>query len=306
MRIINHSVGFFKGFFMNIKKLEAAVKTYELKSISLASQELGLTQSAVSHSIADLEEELGFQILTRTRKGVYLTPQGERILPHMKAILNDCSLMLQEADSIRGVEEGTVIIGTFSSVAVHLLPGILKSFEQDYPKIEFRLKNGDYHDVEEWIARGEVDIGFVSMPASVPCITQPLFEDRLLAILPKEHPLASLDVLPLKLIENEPFIGLLETSNQDARNAVAKAGVRLNVKYNTKDDYAVIAMVENGLGMSIMPELLLKGRHDDLLVLPLVPEAKRVIGIAVAAGENAGLATRKFTDYVVRYVKEQY
>ncbi len=283
---------------MNIKKIEAAVKTYELKSISLASKELGLTQSAVSHSIADLEEELGFQIMTRSRRGVCLTPQGERILPHMKAILNDCSLMLQEAESIRGVEEGTVIIGTFSSVAVHLLPGILKSFEQDYPKISFRLKNGDYHDVEEWIAKGEVDIGFISLPASVPCITQPLFEDRLLAILPKEHPLASLDILPLRMIENEPFIGLLETSNQDARNAVAKAGVRLNVKYNTKDDYAVIAMVENGLGFSIMPELLLRGRTDNVRVLPLDPPSNRSIGLAVPENRKHNPAADRFIEYV--------
>ena len=61
-------------------------------------------------------------------------------------------------------------------------------------------------------------------------------------------------------------------------------------------------MVEQGLGMSIMPELLLKGRRDRLLVLPLVPEAKRTIGIAIAAGSKAGPATRRFADYVVRYV----
>ena len=77
-----------------------------------------------------------------------------------------------------------------------------------------------------------------------------------------------------------------------------------NVRFYTKDDYAIIAMVEQGLGMSIMPELLLKGRHDDVLTLPLVPEAKRTIGIAFAAGSLPGPATQRFCDYVVRYVKE--
>ena len=77
------------------------------------------------------------------------------------------------------------------------------------------------------------------------------------------------------------------------------------MRFYTKDDYAIIAMVEQGLGMSIMPELLLKGRHDRLLVLPLVPEAKRIIGVAIAAGSKAGPATRRFADYVVRYVKAQ-
>ena len=79
-----------------------------------------------------------------------------------------------------------------------------------------------------------------------------------------------------------------------------------NVRFYTKDDYAIIAMVEQGLGISIMPELLLKGRHDDIQMLPLVPEAKRTIGIAIAAGDKAGPATRRFADYVVRYVTENH
>ena len=76
-------------------------------------------------------------------------------------------------------------------------------------------------------------------------------------------------------------------------------------RFYTQDDYAVIAMVEQGLGVSIMPELLLKGRQYDLQILPLVPEAKRTIGLAIAAGDKAGPATRRFADYVVRYVTAQ-
>ena len=75
------------------------------------------------------------------------------------------------------------------------------------------------------------------------------------------------------------------------------------MRFYTKDDYAIIAMVEQGLGISIMPELLLKGRHDEIQILPLVPEAKRIIGLAVADSERAGPAVRRFADYVVRYVK---
>ena len=105
--------------------------------------------------------------------------------------------------------------------------------------------------------------------------------------------------------ETEPFISLLESSDHDARRALDAAGVKPNVRFYTKDDYAVIAMVEQGLGISIMPELLLKGRQYDLQILPLVPEAKRTIGLAIAAGDRAGPATRRFADYVVRYVTAQ-
>ena len=129
-------------------------------------------------------------------------------------------------------------------------------------------------------------------------------EDRLLAILPRHSRFGSYPRFPLVECETEPFISLLESSDHDARRALEAAGVKPNVRFYTKDDYAIIAMVEQGLGISIMPELLLKGRHDDIQMLPLVPEAKRTIGIAIAAGDKAGPATRRFADYVVRYVTE--
>ena len=181
-------------------------------------------------------------------------------------------------------------IGAFTSVAVHWLPGVLKEFQADYPNVEFRLFNGDYHDVEQWLSDGSIDIGFVN----VPC-----------AILPPGSRFASYPKFPLIECEKEPFISLLESSDHDARRALEAAGVKPNVRFYTKDDYAIIAMVEQGLGMSIMPELLLKGRSDRLLILPLVPEATRVIGIAIAAGSKAGPATRRFADYVVRYVNNR-
>ena len=181
---------------------------------------------------------------------------------------------------------------------------MLKEFQHDYPKVDFKLLNGDYHDVEQWLSDGSVDVGFVAMPSAVGCECIALMEDRLLAILPKHSRYESYPKFPLIECEHEPFISLLESSAHDARRALEAAGVTPNVRFYTKDDYAIIAMVEQGLGISIMPELLLKGRHDELQVMPLIPEAKRTIGIAIAAGDKAGPATRRFVDYVVKYVSE--
>ena len=254
--------------------------------------------------IASLEEELGFRLLKRARSGLKLTDEGERLLGAIRSLLSAEERLEQTAASIRGLDLGTVRIGAFTSVAVHWLPPVLKEFQRDYPRVEFRLFNGDYHDVNEWLADGSIDIGFVALPCELKCETIPLMEDRLLAILPRDSRYASYPRFPLVECEREPFISLLQSSDHDARRALEAAGVKPNVRFYTKDDYAIIAMVEQGLGMSIMPELLLKGRHDDVLTLPLVPEAKRTIGLAVAAGEHAGPATRRFCDYVVRYVTD--
>ena len=291
---------------MNIGKYETLMAVVEYGSLTRAAQSLGCTQSAVSHSIESLEQELGFALLKRGRAGVRLTGEGERLIPAVRNLLNSAEQLAQTAASIRGLESGTVRIGSFTSVAVNWLPPVLKEFQKDYPRVEFKLLNGDYHDVEQWLMEGSIDIGFVNVPSTVDCECIPLMEDRLLAILPRHSRFESYPRFPLVECETEPFISLLESSDHDARRALEAAGVKPNVRFYTKDDYAIIAMVEQGLGISIMPELLLKGRHDDIQMLPLVPEARRTIGIAIAAGDKAGPATRRFADYVVRYVTENH
>ena len=290
---------------MALDKYQTLMTVVDTGSFTRAALELGCTQSAVSHCLDALEKELGFALLKRSRAGVYLTGEGERLLPAVRAFLAAGEQLRQTASSIRGLDSGTVRIGAFTSVAVHWLPPVLKEFQHDFPKVDFRLFNGDYHDVEQWLSDGSVDVGFVTLPSPLDCPCVPLMEDRLLAILPRHSRFEHYPKFPLVECETEPFISLLESSDHDARRALEAAGVKPNVRFYTKDDYAVIAMVEQGLGISIMPELLLKGRQYDLQIMPLVPEAKRTIGLALAAGERAGPATRRFADYVVRYVTAQ-
>ena len=290
---------------MKVSKYQMLATVVEQGSLTLAARALGCTQSAVSHSLDSLESELGFPLLKRGRAGIRLTAEGERLMPAVRALLGSEEQLNQLAASIRGLDSGTVRIGAFTSVAVHWLPGVLKEFQADYPHVDFKLLNGDYHDVENWLSDGSIDIGFVNVPCAVDCECIPLMEDRLLAILPEGSRFAHYPKFPLIECETEPFISLLESSDHDARRALEAAGVQPNVRFYTKDDYAILAMVEQGLGMSIMPELLLKGRHDRLQILPLLPEARRTIGIAIAAGAKAGPATRRFVDYVVRYVREE-
>ena len=290
---------------MALDKYQTLMTVVDAGSLTRAAEQLGCTQSAVSHSLDALEKELGFALIKRSRAGVRLTGEGERLLPAVRGFLSAAEQLRQTASSIRGLESGTVRIGAFTSVAVHWLPPVLKEFQHDYPKVDFKLLNGDYHDVEQWLTDGSVDVGFVTLPSPVDCEYIPLLEDRLLAILPKHSRFEHYPRFPLVECETEPFISLLESSDHDARRALEAAGVKPNVRFYTKDDYAVIAMVEQGLGVSIMPELLLKGRQYDLQILPLVPEARRTIGLAIAAGAKAGPATRRFADYVVRYVATQ-
>ena len=290
---------------MSISKFDTLAKVCELGSLTKAAEALGCTQSAVSHTINSLEEQFGFAILTRSRAGVNLTDDGQRIMPSVRGMLNYYEQLNQTVSAIRGLDFGTVRIGAFTSVAVHWLPGVIKEFQRDYPNVDIKLLNGDYHDVEKWLTEGSVDLGFVNLPANLNCECIALMEYRLLAILPPDHKFASYPKFPLVECETEAFITLLETSNHDANKALSAAGIKPNIKFSTKDDYAIIAMVEQGLGISIMPELLLRGRHDNVAVKELVPPSKRTIGLAIGETSSQSPATRKFADYIIRWVKEK-
>jgi DNA-binding transcriptional LysR family regulator len=291
---------------MSVKKYDVFLRVVELGSLTKAAEALGYTQSGVSHIIGSLEKELGFPLLLRGRSGTRLTDGGRRILPCIRGMLNYAEQLEQVVSAIRGLDAGTVRVGAFTSVAVRWLPGMLKQFLEDYPRIEFKLLNGDYHNVERWLTEGSIDLGFVSMPCAPEGEYIPLRKERLLAILPPEHRLAGLARLPIGELEGEPFISLERDTDHDARRALESSGVRPKLRFSTRDDYAIIAMVEQGLGVSIMPELLLEGRRDRVRILELDPPSSRTIALAIPAAAHVGPAARKFADYVKNWVADRY
>jgi len=267
---------------MSIKKYEALVKTVELGSLTKAAQSLGSTQSRISHILSDLEEEYGFSLMNRSRGGIQLTDAGKLLLPRMKEILEKNQQLEELINDIRSSRTGTVRLATFSSVAVNWLPGMLQSFQSRYPGVEVQILSGDYDDIDQWLRSGEADLGFVTLPAPEDMKVIPLVEDSLVAILPEGHRLASLDFVPIRDIGMEPFISLRQSSNHDIHRALDKAGVHPYIRYSTKDDYALIAMVQQGLGVSIVPELLIENRSEQIAVRPLSPAAKRTIALAIS------------------------
>ncbi|MGM9548434.1 MAG: LysR family transcriptional regulator [Faecousia sp.] len=288
---------------MSLKKYEAFVRTVELGSLTKAAEAMGSTQSRISHVLSTLEEEYGFSLLYRNRSGVRLTEAGAMVLPKMKAILQKDQELAELIGDIRSADAGTVRLGAFTSVAVHWLPGMIRTFQTVHPKTELEMFNGDYHDIEQWLREGTVDLGFVTLPAPQGVRTIPLKEDPLVAIVPKNHRLAELEEIPIQELGRDPFISLLQSSAHDIHRALDNAGVRPNIKFTTKDDYAILAMVEQGLGISIVPQLLIRGRTQNLAVRPLKPRASRTIALAVPEGEALPVV-EAFVQTAVSWVAE--
>ena len=150
---------------MDTKKYEVFEKTVELSSLTKAAQELGLTQSGVSHMLSAIEAELQLPLLKRTRTGARLTPEGERMMPYIHEIVRQEKLLRQAAASLHTLVTGKIRIGTFTSVATHWLPAMMMQFQKEHPQVDFQLFNGDYHDIDTWLGDGSVDLAFTTLPA---------------------------------------------------------------------------------------------------------------------------------------------
>lgn len=283
---------------MNILKYMALIKTVEYGSFTKAAEILNYSQSGISRMIHDLEQEWKITLLERSRAGVSLTSDGSRLLAHAKQLCDDYQKLQMEVDDLHGIQSGLIRIGTFSSVATHWLPNIIKMFQKDHPGIDYELLLGDYTEIEAWIAEGRVDCGFLRFPTRPEFETISLGQDRLLAILPEGHPLAGYEKVPVAALCDEPFMLLEKGAKAEISEIFERNGLTPRVRFKTWDDYAVMSMVESGLGISILPELILKRIPYHIVAKELDVPAYREIGLALREHNTASLAVRRFLEYL--------
>ncbi|KIL35764.1 LysR family transcriptional regulator [Cohnella kolymensis] len=287
---------------MTIAKFEVFNTVIELGSLTKAAEALHLTQSGVSHAIASLETEMGFPLLIRGRSGISLTCDGERILKYIRDILQKNEQIKQEAAIIKGLEIGTVRVGTFPSVSIQWLPGILKEFQAQHPSIEIRLLEGNYDEVERWILNGDVDFGFISLPTAAPFETIPLKKDRMLCIMPQGHALSEKQTIRIEDICEESFIMPKDGCDNDVRRMFREAGVKPNIRFEMALDQAIIAMVANGLGVSILPEMILAGTANHVHMASFDQDSYRSLALASVSFKQMSPASKRFIGCVKAWV----
>ena len=283
---------------LNILKYRAFVKTVEYGSFTKAAEILNYSQSGISRMIHDLEKEWKITLLERNRAGVKLTSDGYRLLPYAKSLCEEYQKLQMQVDDLHNVQSGIIRIGTFSSVATHWLPNIIKAFQKDYPGIDYELLLGDYSEIEEWIAQGRVDCGFLRLPTNPDFETIHLERDQLMAILPEDHPLAKCDRVPIAALCQEPFMLLEKGAKAEVTEVFERNHLTPRVHFTTWDDYAIMSMVESGLGLSILPQLILKRIPYHIVATELDVPAYRDIALALRDRKTASLAVKRFLDYL--------
>lgn len=288
---------------MSIRKYIAYLRTVETGSITQAANDLGYTQSAVSKMISDLEADWGCTLLTRNHSGIEISSDGMVLLPTIREIIKDYEDLNFAVSELHGMQSGTLRIGSFTSFSTSVLPAILKSFHEEYPNIQIQLLNGEYNEISDWLRRGMVDCGFLAMPASNEFDTTFLLRDSFVAILPLTHPMAKADVFPLSRLPDECFINLKEIQDYEINRFLDQSKISPRVTYDVTSDFALLSMVEAGLGISIVHNLILHPMRYKFSAVPLDVTQYRDIGISVKRDFVPSTITRLFTEHVVRQVQ---
>lgn len=274
------------------------MKTVEYGSFTKAAEILNYSQSGISRMIGDLEKDWKVVLLERGKDGVKLTSDGLTLLPYARSLVAEYEKLQMQVDELNGLQSGLIRIDTFSSVATHWLPNIIKEFQKDYPHIDYELLLGDYAEIEEWVIEGRVDCGFLKLPTRPDFETIFLEEDKLLAVIPEDHPLADCEKFPIAALCDGPFILLEKGENSEVSEIFRRCGLTPKVHFTTWDDFSIMSMVESGLGVGILPQLILRRTPYRILTKELDVPAYRSIVLAMRSKKTASLAVKRFIEYL--------
>lgn len=286
-----------------IQKYLAYLKTVETGSITRAANELGYTQSAVSRMIADLEENWGVPLLTRNRSGIEVSSEGAQLLPILRGIVKGQEDLHFAVGELHGLQSGLIRVGAFTSMATGWMPLMIRSFHETYPNIRFQILNGEYNQIATWLRRGQIDCGFLAQPCPNEFNATFLLRDSLSVILPPDHPLRDAPVFPVSRFSSEDFISLKEEQDYEIDQFLDHLKQSPRIMFEVSSDFAILAMVECGLGISVVHDLILHPHRHGIIRKPLDRPYYRDIALAVSAASQPSTITQIFCEHALEWAK---
>ena len=289
---------------MDSRKFEILMTAADMGSFSKASEIVGYTQSGLTHMMDALEREVGFPLLERDHSGIRLTQQGALLMPAIREFLQANAALESQIRAIAEKKNEVIRIAAYASIAMHWMPEILYRFRRLCPEVDVDLRMVD-HALEpfELLKDGQTDVIFASRQDFSCCDWVPLYHERMFAILPKGYPLRGRSEFPLEEFSGQEFLMPYGRFDIDVKAAMEPVGVELNTKISRVDDETVIRMVGRGLGVSMMTELMIRGRTDDVLCVPVTPPAIRELGMGTHIRRKESDNIQKLKECVLDFLK---
>lgn len=288
---------------MTLLSYEIFEAVVEERSFQKASVILNMTPSAVSHAISSMEKEVGFSLFVRGKQETILTSQGELLLPYVRTVLQSEESLRQAIAEFQGLEKGTIKIGGFNSVCSVWMPEIVKEFQRNFPNIHIVIYQGTYENVAEWLRNGTIDIALISKVSADGFDFKPLYRDRLMCVVPKDFQTLNKDYITFEEMKETPFVTPWQSCDGDVQRVLENHNIHLSAYCHVVDDMSTVAMVEAGMGICILPELLKERTGETVNWYPMEEACYREIGYAVGNTKTISPAVKKMIEIIEKFIK---
>ena len=266
---------------VTLRQLRVFIEVARLQSFSRAGSEIGLTQSAVSRCVRELEAEIGLKLIDRTTREVQLTDVGANLVASVSRLLGDLDDALREIREIGEQRRGRVMVAASPTIACRLMPPIIAACGQQFPYITLGLRDDVQSDVVRKVKSGEVDFGVIIGPVSADDLfTESLMSDSFCLVARDDHPLMARQEVAWRDLDGERLVMLDHASGSrpiiDA--ALEQHGVSAQVVQELGHPSTVYGLVQAGVGVSVLPWLAMPlPAGSSLVARPLVPRAERTV-----------------------------
>ncbi|MBC7273763.1 MAG: LysR family transcriptional regulator [Dietzia sp.] len=280
---------------MELQQMRYVVAVAETNSFTRAAERCLVVQSALSHQIARLEQELGAKLFERTTRRVRLTPAGAAFLPAARQCLDAAERAVVEVAAAVGEVRGRLSVGLIPSVAAVDLPGALRDYRERYPQVRVSLRVGGSDDLVEQVKRGAVEVAFLGLPTTMRpkgVSYRELARDRLVAVIAPDHPLAAESAVDLRRLSAEVFVDLPAQTAGRAQSdlAFSAAGLTRDVAYEVTNADFLARLVVQGLGVAMLPAAYV-AQLSGVTTIEVVDAPARVEYIIWSPGSRTPAAT---------------
>lgn len=289
---------------MSITKYKALLKVIECGSITKAAEYLGYTQPGISHMILSLEKENGFPLLIRNKDHVAPTENATLLLPFYQQIVSQHEYANETINKINGVSMGTIRIGAYNSLLIHWVPKIIKHFANRHPLVSISVVEYSYVDLCRQLTNNYIDMAFMvdDVPEGFDFI--PLLEDEIKVILPKGHPLCKMEKVSVSAIEQYNFLMPAAGFDDHMKIVLEDEPFQPNGIHHVGSDNALISMVSEGLGITVLPEMLIENACKEVVSKSFYHNKYRTMGIAIRSAKNTSPAVKEFLSIANEITKE--
>ncbi|VFS58446.1 LysR family transcriptional regulator [Leminorella grimontii] len=267
---------------MTLTQMNVLIAVLEYASFTEAGKRLHMTQSAVSQAVLAMEDELGVAILTREKgKPLRLTAFGERIVAHIRTIMQEVAAIRELAEQEKEAPSRTLSVGCFPSVCSRILPQVVRYFETHHPKIKVTLYEANSVEIMSALQRQEIDAGFVHFPVSGMSSTL-VYKDRFTVVVPDSHPFAERSAVSVEELSKEPLIVSKGRYELSIMTLFKERNVIPNVQYEFNHPSTALSFIRQGLGIALLPGLALNSLAADMRAIALEPAFYRDITLVTS------------------------